>query len=473
MPKQILLVDDSVTIHRVVELTFAREDYTVTSVKSGDEGLAKAREIKPDIVLADAGMLGKSGYDVCAGLRADAQLASVPCLILTGNFAPYDDVKGQKSGADGFVVKPFETQAIIDKVADAIAKRARGNGAASVEPATSNKATAPTLIAAAPSIAPVPSAPAPRPPAAVEDLAAARPAPANRPTTLPPPPVTPAPRPATPTARTMMGIPAPSIPAPPVIPAAPPAPKPAPRGAQPAPPAPPAPPAIEERTPLVVESLGKPLSLVGDEDITSQKPKEAMRPEPAPAPSPAPSIERPRAAMPSSVPQMPRPSMIPHTPTPQPAAARPAASATPAATPQPPAAPQVVPAPRMTLMGMPVPAVGPTNLPPGAVPLPPSIKPAPAPAPAPAPPAPTDTASRLGGAWAPPPPPPPPAAAPSLVSAVTERAVSEITARGAEHEAIAKLSREVIERIAWEVVPELAETIIREQLDRLVAERQK
>ena len=122
MPKQILLVDDSVTIQRVVELTFAHEDYKVTAAKSADDGLAKARELKPDIVLADAGMPGKSGYDLCSALRAEAALAGTACLILAGNFSPYDEGRGQKAGADGFVVKPFETQALIDKVADATQK---------------------------------------------------------------------------------------------------------------------------------------------------------------------------------------------------------------------------------------------------------------------------------------------------------------------------------------------------------------
>src|SRR5437660_1115125 len=124
MPKQILLVDDSVTIQRVVELTFAHEaDYKVTAAKSADEGLQKARDLKPDIVLADAGMAGKSGYDLCASSRSDGALASVPVLILTGNFAPYDEARGTKAGADGYVVKPFETQALIDKVTDAINKK--------------------------------------------------------------------------------------------------------------------------------------------------------------------------------------------------------------------------------------------------------------------------------------------------------------------------------------------------------------
>ncbi len=106
MPKQILLVDDSVTIHRVVELTFAHEDYKVTAVKNADDGLHKARELKPDIVLADAGMPGKTGYDLCASLRADGQLASTPCLILTGNFSPYDEARGGMAGIDGRVGPP-------------------------------------------------------------------------------------------------------------------------------------------------------------------------------------------------------------------------------------------------------------------------------------------------------------------------------------------------------------------------------
>ena len=50
MPKQILLVDDSVTIHRVVEITFAQEDFAITAVKNADEGLERAKQLKPDIV---------------------------------------------------------------------------------------------------------------------------------------------------------------------------------------------------------------------------------------------------------------------------------------------------------------------------------------------------------------------------------------------------------------------------------------
>src|SRR5262245_52366663 len=150
MPKQILLVDDSVTIHRVVEITFAHEDFTITCVKSGEEGISRARELKPDLVLADAGMSPKSGYEVYAALRADPQLAQTPCLILTGNFSPYDDAKGSSAGADGFVVKPFETQALIDKAKEAIAKR--GTRGAPAKPT----APTPPLATASPVVPPRP-----------------------------------------------------------------------------------------------------------------------------------------------------------------------------------------------------------------------------------------------------------------------------------------------------------------------------
>ena len=64
MPKTILLADDSVTIQKVVAISFASEDVTVLTVDNGDDAIVKAREVRPDIVLADVVMPGKSGYEV-------------------------------------------------------------------------------------------------------------------------------------------------------------------------------------------------------------------------------------------------------------------------------------------------------------------------------------------------------------------------------------------------------------------------
>src|SRR3954471_4891128 len=107
MPKQILLVDDSVTIHKVVAITFAREDAVVTTVKTADDGIAKAREVKPDVVLADGNLSGKSGTAGAAALRARPATANVACLLLTGNFSPCAEGRGTKAGGYGFIVRPF------------------------------------------------------------------------------------------------------------------------------------------------------------------------------------------------------------------------------------------------------------------------------------------------------------------------------------------------------------------------------
>ena len=84
MPKNLLLADDSVTIQKVVGIVFAGEDYRVTSVDNGEDALRKARETRPDIVLADTVMPRMNGYELCQALKGDAQFAEVPVLLSTG-----------------------------------------------------------------------------------------------------------------------------------------------------------------------------------------------------------------------------------------------------------------------------------------------------------------------------------------------------------------------------------------------------
>src|SRR5258706_15723785 len=64
MPKTLLLADDSVTIQKVVGITFANEDVELVTVDNGDDALVRARQVKPDLVLADIGMPGLTGYDM-------------------------------------------------------------------------------------------------------------------------------------------------------------------------------------------------------------------------------------------------------------------------------------------------------------------------------------------------------------------------------------------------------------------------
>jgi CheY-like chemotaxis protein len=124
MGRRILIADDSVTIQKAFALTVTGEDFTLTTARSADEGLTLARQTRPDLVIADASMPGRSGYELCASLKADAALRGIPVFILSSTQQPYDDAKGQQVGADGTLVKPWESNALIEKMKDAMGRPA-------------------------------------------------------------------------------------------------------------------------------------------------------------------------------------------------------------------------------------------------------------------------------------------------------------------------------------------------------------
>jgi CheY-like chemotaxis protein len=116
MPKTILLADDSVTIQKVVAISFASEDVTVVTVDNGDDAITKVREIRPDIVLADVVMPGKNGYEVCEAIKGDPELAPIPVLLLTGTFEAFDESRAREVGSAGHIAKPFEAQSLVNEV---------------------------------------------------------------------------------------------------------------------------------------------------------------------------------------------------------------------------------------------------------------------------------------------------------------------------------------------------------------------
>jgi CheY-like chemotaxis protein len=133
MSKKLLLADDSITIQKVIGITFANEDYELTVVDNGDAALEKARSENPDLILADVFMPGKNGYELCAAVRQDPMLRGVPVLLLTGTFEPFDENKARAAGADSWIAKPFESQALIDRVEELLA-RPQPQAAPAVEP---------------------------------------------------------------------------------------------------------------------------------------------------------------------------------------------------------------------------------------------------------------------------------------------------------------------------------------------------
>ncbi len=120
MPKTLLLADDSVTIQKVVGIVFAGEDYRITAVDNGEDALRKARETRPDIVLADTVMPRMNGYELCQALKNDAQLSEIPVLLLTGSSEPLDEARARSARADGHIAKPFDSQSLLNRVRELV-----------------------------------------------------------------------------------------------------------------------------------------------------------------------------------------------------------------------------------------------------------------------------------------------------------------------------------------------------------------
>ena len=133
MPRTLLLADDSITVQRIVELTFASEDISVVAFSDGEHAIASLDRSIPDIVLADVGMPGRNGYEVARYIKNSPTLAHIPVLLLTGAFEPVDQAKALEAGCDGVLIKPFVPQFVIGRVKELLDRPKPGAKAAEVE----------------------------------------------------------------------------------------------------------------------------------------------------------------------------------------------------------------------------------------------------------------------------------------------------------------------------------------------------
>ena len=114
--KKILVADDSVTIQKVIALTFAEESFEIQSVGTGSDALDKIKEWQPDIVLADVIMPQMNGYELSKAIKEDQSTSNIPVLLLAGTFEAFDEEEAKAAGADDYITKPFESGELISKV---------------------------------------------------------------------------------------------------------------------------------------------------------------------------------------------------------------------------------------------------------------------------------------------------------------------------------------------------------------------
>ncbi len=156
MAHRLLLADDSITIQKVIELTFADEEIDVVPVSDGEQAIARLGDERFDIVLADIGMPIKDGFEVAAFVKGHPELKHVPVILLTGAFDPVDDARVSAVGAAAVLAKPFEPQVLVARVRDLLRSAIPSPQATASSGAP--EAAGPRLIAPPTSSAPATSA---------------------------------------------------------------------------------------------------------------------------------------------------------------------------------------------------------------------------------------------------------------------------------------------------------------------------
>ena len=122
--RKLLLADDSLTIQKVVDLTFADEGVNVVCVSNGRDAIERLEEFAPDIVIADVFMPQIGGYEVCEYIKQNEKLKHIPVMLLVGSFEPFDEAEARRVGADDTLTKPFQSiRSLIDKVSLLVSRR--------------------------------------------------------------------------------------------------------------------------------------------------------------------------------------------------------------------------------------------------------------------------------------------------------------------------------------------------------------
>ena len=121
MTHTVLIADDEPNIVISLEFLMKREGHRVLVARDGVQALDSIRTERPDLVLLDVMMPGKSGFEVLAALRADESLKHTLVLMLSAKGRDTDIAKGQALGADAYMTKPFSTKELAEKVRELLA----------------------------------------------------------------------------------------------------------------------------------------------------------------------------------------------------------------------------------------------------------------------------------------------------------------------------------------------------------------
>ena len=116
MAKKILIVDDEDDVRELVHVTLEDEGFDIYEASEGNEALAKAKEFKPDLIILDVMIPGKTGYEVCEELKKDPDTKNTYVLFLSARGKAASVMTAKTKGGDEFMTKPFEPKELREKV---------------------------------------------------------------------------------------------------------------------------------------------------------------------------------------------------------------------------------------------------------------------------------------------------------------------------------------------------------------------
>lgn len=120
MTQSILVIDDSPDIHKLLSVRLKPEGHAIHRADDGQSGVARARELKPDLILLDVDMPDITGFAACAALKADPETSAIPIIFLTGSTQSFNKVQGFDAGAVDYVTKPFDPAELRARIRSAL-----------------------------------------------------------------------------------------------------------------------------------------------------------------------------------------------------------------------------------------------------------------------------------------------------------------------------------------------------------------
>ena len=120
MPHRVLVVEDEPNIADSLSFLMKRAGFDVRIARDGDTAIRMIESGLPDLVLLDVMLPRRDGYDVCRAIRANPAWNQVRVLMLTARGQDPDRAKGLELGADDYIIKPFSTREIVDRVCQAL-----------------------------------------------------------------------------------------------------------------------------------------------------------------------------------------------------------------------------------------------------------------------------------------------------------------------------------------------------------------